>query len=302
MAPLSPPESPVTSLSPLPRNRVVSTPMLSPLNFGLSGPAPGPSSNVTLPSPAPSLELEDLPGGRWRRRQNPYWEPAHRFQSPTESVDLPSGVPTERVDADSIIKGETDIDATDTHTQDHDPDRDADVDADADIDEDCHEGTAPPHDALSNASYDSNASDSFFDNVLRNSDALASVFHTPRDEVERVSDAANHLGLHCGMIHRPRRHVNIPANRHHRRASTSDLKRDSSWWMVIGKDGEAVNHILEMQKRSGIQQDGLDGMPGYIGSDSELAYTPKLASFLQLLFASIIGGLSVVYGLSWLAS
>jgi hypothetical protein len=214
---------------------------------------------------------------------------------------MPSGVPTERVDADSIVKGETDIDPTDTHTQDHDPDRDADLDADADVDDDCREGTALPHDAVSNASYDSNASDSFFDHVLRNSDALASVWHTPRDEVERVSDAANQLGLHCGMIHRPRRPFSVPANQHHRRASTTDLKRDSSWWMVIGKDGEAVHHLLEMQKRSGIKQDVLDDMPGYIGSESELAYTPKLPSFLQLLLASVIGGISVVYGLSWLA-
>jgi hypothetical protein len=172
------------------------------------------------------------------------------------------------------------------------------------------------NDGFSNATCKSSASDAFFDQVLRNSDALASVFRTPRDEIVRVQDAARDLGLHWGMIHRPRgppspgckRPPPSPLRQTTTRTTTppprglrqspSDLKRDSSWWMVIGKNGEAVNHLLEMQDRATTSRETV--MPGHIGSDSELAYTPRLASFMHLALSGAFGGLAVVYGLAWL--
>ena len=129
------------------------------------------------------------------------------------------------------------------------------------------------------------ASDAFFDQVMRNSDALASVFRRPHDEIARVQDTARNLGLCWGMIHRPwgppspgyKRPLPSPLRRtttstmtppRDLRQSPSDLKRDSSWWMVIGKNGEAVNHLLEMQDRATSCE---TVMPGPIGSDSNLA-------------------------------
>jgi hypothetical protein len=239
------------------------------------------------------MQLEELPGGRWRRRQNPYYHPEsrqERLRSPSDSLEPTEHTDTGSIDTNSLVKDENN----------DDEEQEEEDEGVAVEDWDHADDGATRYQSRSRSLYNSNSSaviedgrstassDLFFDHVLQNSDALASVFHTPRNEIDRVTDAAKDLGLHFGMIHRPRRNTLDPSSA---LRSAQSLKRDSSWWMVIGKSDEAVNHILDLQEKA-------QTMPGTIGTDAELAYTPRLTSFVQLIVPGVVGGLIAVWGLS----
>jgi hypothetical protein len=172
-------------------------------------------------------------------------------------------------------------------------------------------------------SFDSSAthtSRSFIGHVLSTSVPLASLFATPREDIPHVHKAARKRGLHVGLVHSPYPYDGSPSsastsspsssrkpfkgdpsdNNSERlmKEAASPIRRESSWWMVMGKSSEAVRHLVDLQQR---------GMPGVFtttesGVDRE-ANGERVCfamGFFQLALAGAFGGLAVVYGLSLL--
>lgn len=114
---------------------------------------------------------------------------------------------------------------------------------------------------------------------------LASVFSVTPKDVNQAQRTARTLGLHTGFIPKP-----TPAPSDQRRARALSAQR--SWWMVVGKDDRAVQHLLDAHQKE---------TPGRLDEEPRVGYAERQGfpvSFLQLVIASAIGGLIVLYGLS----
>ena len=91
-----------------------------------------------------------------------------------------------------------------------------------------------------------------FTNLLRNSRPVASLFSTPRDELDDIAHEARRHGLHTGLIHRPRPPPVKEESTVRGPGAVprgAGLERASSWWLVLGHSGEAVMHLMDLQDR-----------------------------------------------------
>ncbi|TFK55427.1 hypothetical protein OE88DRAFT_1804284 [Heliocybe sulcata] len=112
---------------------------------------------------------------------------------------------------------------------------------------------------------------------------LASVFSVTDRDVNTAQRTARNLGLHTGFIPKP-----AQAEAHSQRRAKA-LAAQKSWWMVVGKNDAAVQHLLDAHQKE---------LPGRL--DEQPDYQEKQGlSFLQLLIAGAVGGLIVVYCLSF---
>jgi len=133
---------------------------------------------------------------------------------------------------------------------------------------------------------DASFSSSLLDRVALADPRVVRVVGTKRGDEHvmlRVQEAAAKRGVHAGLVHVPRTLCG---------GGGSVVKKQHSWWMVLGRDGDVVNQIVDAQQRPR----GL--MPGVVG-DLKME-GPRMATFLQLILAGFIGGVVAVYALALL--
>ncbi|KAF7789351.1 hypothetical protein EIP86_000295 [Pleurotus ostreatoroseus] len=181
---------------------------------------------------------------------------------------------------------------------------------------------SPCPSASSSASSSSSTSTSLrrtFTELLRNSRPVASLFNTPREEVDLIAEEARRNGLFTGLIHRPHP-PSPPASSPHEAHTTpikredvavtsaspgnrraSGLERASSWWLVLGHSAEAVGHLVDMSsrntlavpERTGVADTSAQGHVAYASSHSYV----RIALW-DMLIVGGFGGLIVFYLLS----
>ena len=130
--------------------------------------------------------------------------------------------------------------------------------------------------------------DSVIDSALNTSVPLASIFSTPKEDIADIRKVADRTGLYMGLIRRP-------GARHDGKVVVDKCgKRESSWWVVMGKSAEAVRHLVDMQQ--------LKDMPGLYVPEKEVHHTKVSGSmvlgFLQMVMAGAIGGVAVAFGMA----
>ncbi|KDQ64219.1 hypothetical protein JAAARDRAFT_219765 [Jaapia argillacea MUCL 33604] len=173
-------------------------------------------------------------------------------------------------------------------------------------DENYHPGLAESS-STSSSAVRSHGSISLIDRVLSTSTPLASLFSTPAQDVANLQLTARELGLHTGLLRKPRNVPDSAPGPNRVRFAGMDInmkdgsplpppipRQQGSFWMVVGRSGEAVRHLLDIHQRD---------MPGRLDGDDGGVRTivmqgRKGVGFLQLLIAGAIGGFVVVYLLS----
>lgn len=121
-----------------------------------------------------------------------------------------------------------------------------------------------------------------FTDILRDSTPLASLFSTPRETIPDVTNAAKQGGLHTALMRNPRRGQV--------RVHNGQLRRENTFWVVMGRDPDAVEHLLELDE----QDYETRAMVGAYPLDPRLIQT----TFLDVLIAGAIGGFAVFWALS----
>jgi len=128
--------------------------------------------------------------------------------------------------------------------------------------------------------------DSVIDTALRTSIPLASIFSTPKEHIADVRKAASDIGLHTGLMRRP-------GARDDGKSSVNRFgQREDSWWIILGRNAEAVRHLVNIQQR---------GMPGFYEPDKEVEVEvgrPSSVGFFQMFLAGAIGGAAVLFGMA----
>lgn len=78
---------------------------------------------------------------------------------------------------------------------------------------------------------------------LGNSTPLATILSTHRNEITSVTQRARENGLHTALAHFPSGGV---------KREPSALQRQSSWWVIIGRDAGAVAHLADLHEKDAI--------------------------------------------------
>ena len=119
---------------------------------------------------------------------------------------------------------------------------------------------------------------------------MLTIFRTKDKDLAQMQETAVRMGVHYGIMTPP----NTPPNKklHQKSTQNSALTRvDDSWWVVMGRNASFVQEVIDSCQK---------GMPGTIAKDSELIEPFRTTTFLQLVFAGLVGGCVVVCGLSML--
>ncbi|KAM6496203.1 hypothetical protein JOM56_008909 [Amanita muscaria] len=117
-----------------------------------------------------------------------------------------------------------------------------------------------------------------------------SIYNTKLENVSRMKSAADKLGFHSGVVHKP-------ADVHPRDVvekeedENEERVENYSWWLVMGQSSTAVQQVVDSQQR---------GIPGAISDAREMVSAPKVVTTFQLVLAGVVGALFVVCVLSML--
>lgn len=140
--------------------------------------------------------------------------------------------------------------------------------------------------------------EALIENALSSSIPLASIFSTPKEHIADVRKAAREVGLHTALMRRP-------GARDDGKVSYDRWgNRENSWWVIMGRNGEAVKHLGRLtQQLESLQQELL---PGSFPTEQQPAIivTPPprpvsaVPGFLQLIIAGAIGGAAVLFGVT----
>lgn len=85
-----------------------------------------------------------------------------------------------------------------------------------------------------------------FYSILTNTFPAVSLFTAQRDDITTITETARRNGLHTGVMRRPRNHVKEEGN------GSGRVRRGGSWWVLMGKDAVAVEHLLDLQEKSNL--------------------------------------------------
>lgn len=138
--------------------------------------------------------------------------------------------------------------------------------------------------------------EALIENALSSSIPLASIFSTPKEHIADVRKAAREIGLHTALMRRP-------GARDDGKVSYDRWgNRENSWWVIMGRNGEAVRHLGRLTQ----QLENLQNLPGAFPPHRQLQpetiVSPPPASaapgFLQLIIAGAIGGAAVLFGVT----
>lgn len=166
------------------------------------------------------------------------------------------------------------------------------------VDEGLYPATSPvPSSSQESVTSSSSTIRRTFTSLLCNSSPVASLFSPPREELDSISREARRNGLYTGLIHRPRQPEPV-------KQEGGGLQRASSWWLILGHSAEAVTHLLEMQDTATMARASNESRTAHI-MDSPVpvgSYPVDVMSIrnstLDIVFASMMGGLIVFYLLS----
>ncbi|KIP07737.1 hypothetical protein PHLGIDRAFT_410817 [Phlebiopsis gigantea 11061_1 CR5-6] len=135
-----------------------------------------------------------------------------------------------------------------------------------------------------------------FYSVLTNSLPAVSLFSAPRGDIATITQTARMNGLHTGVMRRPRNEVKEEGS------SSSRIRRGHSWWVLLGKDPVAVEHLLDLQEKSNLAR--LDKQAANETDADTTAPPPTVAvapapspfpSLLINMFLSIVSALLAVF-------
>lgn len=133
--------------------------------------------------------------------------------------------------------------------------------------------------------------------VLGSSSPLAAILSTPREEIPRVRAAAAKRGLYAGVVHRPT----------HIKAEPEDegrLKAESSWRVVLGRDKDLVQCVVDAQQPDAAVQEPYDFSRGLQVERNEKVGTYPLdprslrMSYFDMIIAGGVGGFVMFFMLS----
>lgn len=137
--------------------------------------------------------------------------------------------------------------------------------------------------------------EAMIENALSSSIPLASIFSTPKEHIADVRKAAREVGLHTALMRRP-------GARDDGKVSYDRWgNRENSWWVIMGRNGEAVKHLGRMTQQidSLRMENELINPHARVQPTATIAPTRPMSSapvFLQLLIAGILGGAAVLFG------
>lgn len=130
-----------------------------------------------------------------------------------------------------------------------------------------------------------------FTRKLRLSTPLASIFTAPRSDIEEVQEEAGKHGLYTGTVYKPRK----------------IKEEESQRWVVMGRDPDAVDRLVEFQKKDVARQLELESrtstpmpMPGAGAIAPQITVTcsngsSTLRNFVHLLLGGFLGALILLY-------
>jgi len=129
-----------------------------------------------------------------------------------------------------------------------------------------------------------------FAQSVRLSTPLASIFTAPRSNVEEVQHQAGRHGLYTGTVYKPRK----------------IKEEESQRWVVMGRDPDAVDRLVDYQRKDVARQLGLESgtitpIPGpgpgaMVPSINVTCNGPSMwRIFVTLVFASVFGALILFY-------
>lgn len=116
--------------------------------------------------------------------------------------------------------------------------------------------------------------------VLRASTPLFKVFRTGRGDISKVTRAAEEEGKHVCIIDAP---PSYPGT-----AKLPREKANGTVWVLVSDREDDLRYALDCQQR---------GMPGTLVFDEQMA---KRNGILEVMFASLVGGLVVALGFKYL--
>lgn len=120
---------------------------------------------------------------------------------------------------------------------------------------------------------------------------MLTIFRTKDKDLAKMQETAVRMGVHYGIMTPPNTPPNKKTLNRNQNLSTP-LTRNDSWWVVMGQSASFVQEVIDACQK---------GMPGTIAKDeSELREPFRTTTFLQLVFAGLVGGCVVVCGLSML--
>lgn len=126
---------------------------------------------------------------------------------------------------------------------------------------------------------------------------LASVFRTPKEDISAITNAARSHGLYTALMHHP--HPNTPDTHVKAESSTAtstSIKAQSSWWVVLGKDAGAVTHLADLHEKNAIGALEFGQRNEKVGAYPPEASLPptSLGTWLLLLVVvNLLGALSM---------
>ncbi|KAF7966802.1 hypothetical protein HWV62_36963 [Athelia sp. TMB] len=137
--------------------------------------------------------------------------------------------------------------------------------------------------------------DAHIENALSSSIALASIFSTPKEHIADVRKAAREVGLHTALMRRPGARTDGKVSYDHWG------QRENSWWVIMGRNAEAVKHLGNLQRQISSQSIVPGAFPP--APEQVITVTPppsisRASGFLQLILAGAIGGAAVLFGMT----
>lgn len=127
-----------------------------------------------------------------------------------------------------------------------------------------------------------------FARSVRLSTPLASIFTAPRSDIEEVQHEAGRHGLYTGTVYKPRK----------------IKEEESQRWVVMGRDPDAVDLLVDYQRKDVARQLGLDSrtstsvpVPGAVAPPISVACNgPSIwRIFVTLVLAGFFGALILFY-------
>ena len=114
------------------------------------------------------------------------------------------------------------------------------------------------------------------------------LFSAPRENVQSLTRTARMNGLHTGIMRRPRREGRSPEG----------IGRRASWWVLMGRDSDAVEHLISLQEQATMAR--LDERDNRNPRSTMLAHSsPQATSYLYLVLmcclCSICSGVVVLF-------
>ncbi|KAI5987767.1 hypothetical protein EDC04DRAFT_1471522 [Pisolithus marmoratus] len=271
------------------RSHLSSTPLPSPPVSQSPSPCP-------VPPPAYTPTFKPPPGNSWHWK-NPNWKspPRHLGFGTPAQLERGSLTPTElNTEYQASIQGDRFASSTTLQEvkQEFNDDNEAlwGVGNDDDDDlgstqSDYFSGFTPtPMDTQSPRSWSpwSHSSDSNdnLSGVLRASTPLFKVFRTRRGDIPKVTHTAEEEGKHVCIIDAP---PSYPGT-----AKLPREKANGTVWVLVSDREDDLRYALDCQQR---------GMPGTLVFDEQMA---KRNGILEVVFASLVGGLVVALGFKYL--